>query len=196
LAQIKPGALTFVAEFGYALHPDGESQTDTGMNLRQFKLRIEADMKFLVSLILEEWERVRDDVDTGSPFYRARVDVLCSAKEWLCESGGRYGMRDILFNPDYGRSMTEADRFQACMVDAGLEWLCMHYQFVRLLKTSRQTAAVQGATERLEKAFEQAFADTIADHVDLNALEAIDCNTLARVQLGSGLIALNSAMEM
>jgi zinc carboxypeptidase len=195
LAEIKPSALTFVAEFGYVRHPDDESQKETGQNLRQFKLRIEADTKCLVTAILEEWERVKEDVDATSPFYKARFDWLVSAKEKICESGGRYGMRDTLFNPDYGRTMTESDRFQACMVDSGLEILCTHYQFVRLLKASKQTPAVRQATERLERAFAHALTDIIANHVDLDAFEVIDCDTLAKVQLGSGLIALDSVLE-
>jgi len=48
--------------------------------------------------------------------------------------------------------------------------------------------------ERLEQVFDDALLE-LATHVDLGALEVIDCDTLAKVQLGSGLIALNSVLE-
>jgi hypothetical protein len=196
LARIKPEALSFVAEFGYASHPDDDSKEETGQCLRQFKLRIDADSKFLVTQVVEEWDKVESEVDRSSPFYAARVEGLNGAKDRLLEGGvGRYPTRDLLFRAEYSRPMTKADRLQACLVDAGLEVLCTHYQFVRLLKASRQTRTVRQAVERLERAFDVAFADVIANHIDIQALQPFDCDTLARVQLGSGIIALNSVLE-
>jgi HEAT repeat protein len=90
--------------------------------------------------------------------------------------------------------MTEGDRFNACMVNDGFFFPRASYQFVRLLKASPQTRAVRQAIERLERVFDEALA-RIASHVDFDAFEVINCDTLARVQLGSGLIVLNSILE-
>jgi enamine deaminase RidA (YjgF/YER057c/UK114 family) len=80
------------------------------------------------------------------------------------------------------------------MRESGFIPLLLSYQFVRLLKASKQTSVVQQAIDRLEKVFEEALAQ-IARYVDFNAFEVIDCDTLAKAQLGSGLIALNAVLE-
>jgi hypothetical protein len=90
--------------------------------------------------------------------------------------------------------MTEGDRFNACMINSGACFPRLAYQLVRLLKASPQTALVRQSTVRLERAFDEALAD-IGRHVDFDAFQVIDCDTLAKVQLGSGLIVLNSLLE-
>ena len=198
LERIKPDALTFVAEMGYVRHPNDESDRPTGQNLRQFKLRVDADSKYLASILLEEWEKVKDDLDRTSPLYRAIVaGGVLPDRDSLNEGGRPMAMhptRDVLLHPQYDRLMTEGDRFQACMVDGGFWFLCQSYQFVRLLKTSAQTPAVRQAIVRTEHAFDEAVAE-IGRYVDFEAFEVIDYDTLARVQLGSGLIVLNSLLE-
>jgi hypothetical protein len=62
------------------------------------------------------------------------------------------------------------------------------------LKASTQTPAVMGATERLESLFDEALGE-IAQQIDFDQVEVIDCDALARVQLGSGLIVLNALLE-
>lgn len=198
LAETKPSALTFIAETGCVRHPSDESEMETGQNLRKFKLRIDADSKFLATVLLEEWERVKRDLDPTSPFYRAIVGgSVLPKKESLCEGGwpiSRYPTRDTLFNPRYDRTMTEGDLFNVCVVDSGLYFVQTSYQFVRLLKASPQTPAVQQALKRTAGAFDEVIAD-MARYVDFDAFEVIDCDTLAKVQLGSGLIVLNSLLE-
>ncbi len=198
LESIRPDALTLITEMGYVRHPGDESERDTGQNLRRFKMRVDADSKYLATVLLEEWEKVKADVDTSSPLYRAIVGGgVLPTKEALHEGGRPMSMqptRDILFNPQYGRTMKEGDRFQACMVDGGFWFLCHSYQLVRLLKSSRQTTAVREAVERLERAFDEAL-DEIKRHVDFDAFQVFDCDTLAKVQLGSGLVVLNSVLE-
>lgn len=198
LAQIKPRALTFVAEMGYIRHPMDESERDTGENLRQFKLRVDTENQFLASLILAEWDKLRGSLDESSPFYQAlRGGVVVPGKENIVGGGpplSRYPTADVLLNAQYDHSMTEGERFNACMVDGGFMLLPSAYQFVRLLRTSAQTAEVRRATERLEHAFDQALAG-IGRHVDFSALEVVDFDTLLKVQLGSGLIALNSLLQ-
>jgi hypothetical protein len=198
LAEIKPDAQTFIAEMGYAQHPSDQSDKVTGENLRRFKLRIEADSKFIGTLLLEEWEKVKGDLDPASPFYRAILGgTVFLTKERLPEAGvplSRYSTLDTLFNPQHNRPMTEGDRFDACFVDGGFMFLHMGYQFVRLLKASPQTPAIRQAIARLDPAFDDAL-DEIGNQVDFDAFEVFSCDTLARVQLGSGLIVLNSILE-
>lgn len=198
LERIKPDALVLVVEMGYVRHPADESERDTGQSLRQFKLRVDADSKYLGSVLLDEWEKVKDDVDTASPLYRALIGGgVLPAKDRLLEGGRPMAMqptRDVLFNPQYDRTMKEGDRFQACMVEGGFWFLCHSYQFVRLLKESRQTPAVQRAIARLERAFDDAIAE-IERYVDFDKFEVFDYDTLVKVQLGSGLVVLDSVLE-
>jgi hypothetical protein len=198
LQQIKPDALTFVAEMGYVRHPSDESERPTGQNLRQFKLRVDADSKYLGSVLLDVWQEVKDDLDATSPLYRSIVaGGVLPDRNTLNEGGRPMAMqptRDVLLHPQYDRLMTEGDRFQACMVDGGFWFLCHSYQFVRLLKASVPTPAIKRAIVRTERAFDEALAE-IGRYVDFNAFEVVAYDTLARVQLGSGLIALSSLLE-
>jgi hypothetical protein len=63
-----------------------------------------------------------------------------------------------------------------------------------LLKTSPQTPAVRRAIERLDRLYDEALAE-IARHVAFDAIEVFEYDTLAKIQLGSGLIVLNSLLE-
>jgi hypothetical protein len=198
LAQIHPAAVTFVAELGYALHPQEGSHKSTGQDLRHFKLRIDADSKYLGTVLLEEWEKVRHDVDRRHPIYRAVVSGrVFPLRDKLAEGPmplSRYPTRDILFNPEYSRTMTEDDRLNACIADGGLFFLFFSYQFVRLLKESKPTSAIRHSIERLERLYEQALAE-LDRYIDFKAFRVVECDTLARIQLGSGLIALNTLLE-
>lgn len=197
LEEIRPEALTFVAEMGYFRHPCYESTRQTGQNLRQFKLRIEADSKFLATVMLEEWENVKQDLNLASPFYKAMAGLALPSKARIIEGGfpvSRYPTNDTLFNQQYNRSMTEGEKFDACIVNDGLKLLAFNFQFLRLLRDSQPTSSVQAAAERLERHFAAAFAD-ISRHFDLDAIEVFPADTLARVQLGSGLMALDALLE-
>lgn len=198
LEEIKPDAIMFMTEVGYLRHPGDESEAETGENLRRFKLKIDAECKYLATVLLEEYEKVKEDLDKSSPLYRAvEGGGVLPTRESLADGGRPMSMhptQDILFNPAYGKVMKEGDRFQACMVDSGFWFLCHSYQFVRLLEASEQTVAVQSAIGRLERAFDTVLAE-IGRYVDLNAFEAFEFDALAKVQLGSGLIVLNSLLE-
>jgi hypothetical protein len=196
LDEIKPEALTFVAEMGHFRHPSYGSETDTGHNLRQFKLRVEADSKFVAAAVFGAWESVKNDVDRSNPLYDSVVGLALPTQERIVEGGwpvSRYPTRDTLFNPLYDRPMKEGEKFDACIVNDGLKFLAYYFQLVRLLRASSQTPAIGKETTRLEGVLERTFVD-IARHFDLTAIEVFDCDTLARVQLGSGLIALNSVL--
>ncbi len=198
LAQIKPDALSFVAEMGYFQHPDEGSDEATDENLRHFKLRMEAESKYLNTVLLREWERVEEDVDRTSPFYKAVVGYVLPTRENILDGGmpvSRYPTRDTLFNPVYDRPMSRRDRFDACVVNEGVfKFLPLQFQFLSLLKASRQTKAVRRCAECMEEVFGAAF-NQIAHEFDLDAIEIHSCDTLARIQLGAGLIALNSVLE-
>lgn len=198
LMGIKPSALTFTAEMGYVRHPSDESDREIDGNLRHLKLKVDADTKFLATMLLQEWNKIKRSVDVTSPFYRAIVGgmVLPLDEEKIYEGGlplSFYPTRDILFNPQYDKALTECDQFNACMVDGGFLSL-RSYQLVRLLKESPQTAEVRQSIEKLERLFETALA-AIERHVDFGAFQVVDCDTLAKVQLGSGLIVLNSILD-
>lgn len=198
LEEIKPEAITFMTEVAYLRHPGDESEVETGENLRRFKLKIDAECKYLATVLLEEYERVKEDLDKSSPLYRAvEGGGVLPTRELLADGGRPMSMhptQDILFNPAYAKMMKEGDRFQACMVDSGFWFLCHSYQFVRLLKASQQTIAVQQAIRRLEPAFDAVLAE-IGRYVDFDAFEVFERDALAKVQLGSGLVVLNSLLE-
>lgn len=199
LTRIKPSALTFVTEMGYVRHPDDESEAPTGQNLRKFQLRLDADNKYLATVLLDEWNKIKGQLDASNPFYRAIAggDIFPLDQERIAEGGmplSWYPTRELLFTDHYDREMTQGDRFNACMISSGAFFTRLSYQFVRLLRASRQTAEVRRALERLERAFAEARKE-IAKYVDFNAFEVVDCDTLAKVQLGSGLIVMNSLLE-
>lgn len=195
LAAVKESALTFVMELPYLTHPACASTTEIPRNLRQFKLRTDADNKFLVSVILEEWDKVHTELDPRSPFYQKTFNGIVTARDKLLEGlpSWESGTRNLLFNPSYSRTMTEADLFYACMTDRFYA-LCNSIEFVRLLKASKQTPAVVHAIQRLEPLYDEALAE-LSKHIDFDAFEAIDYDTLARLHLGGGLIVLNSVLE-
>jgi hypothetical protein len=198
LAEIKPDALAFVAELGYLRHPSDESENYKDMNLRWFKLQIDADSKYLATVLLTEWEKVKGVVDCTSPFYKSILGgSVLPKKGELCNGGfplSRYPTPDALFNPNYDRSMVENDLFNVCVVDSGLYFFMWSYQFLRLLKSSAQTATVSEAVETVERAYERVRAE-IGRHIDLNAFETVAYDTLAKVQLGSGLTVLNAILQ-
>jgi hypothetical protein len=194
LLEIKPSALTFVAELPYGSHPAEASLQETGENLRQLNLRIFADNKYIASLILEEWEKVKTDLDVQSPFYRKIVNELVAIKDCAHEGVTEWyeqSIRYLMFNPADCRPATQRDVVHLCTLRS--VFLANAYVFVRLLKSSQQTPAVRRAIELLDGAFDAAIED-LKKRVDPAAYHATDCDRLARVQLGSGLIALNSVL--
>lgn len=194
LAQIKSSALTFVQELPYLQHPGSVSTKETSESLRRFMLRSDVDNKFLITMILEEWEKVKNDVDSTSPFYKKIMHSIVAVKEKLVEGLPSWEARtsDLLFNPSYSRTMTEADLFSDCMTRFYV--LCNSHEIVRLLKASKQTPAVVQATRRLESMYDEALAE-IARHVDFEAFRLIEHNSLARMHLGGGLVVLNSILD-
>jgi hypothetical protein len=194
LAEIKEDALSFVAETAYVKHPSDGSKKETTENLRQLRLRMDAEYKFVTTVILEEWEKVKKDLDSQSPFYKRIFNGMVSVKDRLHDGlpSWPFKTRDILFNPAYSRPVTEGERFH--IYQERLFLLCQSYEFVRLLKASAQTLQITQAVRRLESVFDEALAD-IARKIDFDAFEVVDCDTLAKVQLGSGLIVLNSLLE-
>ena len=195
LSEIKPGALTFVTELPYVRHPSDRSLRDTGESYRRLKLRLDADNKYLVTVILEEWDRVQAQVVVDSPYHRKVFNGVISQQDQLAEGLPAWvsRTRDILFSPDYAGTMTESERFEVWQSDRFFA-LCHCYEFVRLLRASPQTGPVERATLRLESLFREAL-DEMDRAIDFSRFELIDLQSLARVQLGSGLIVLNSLLQ-
>jgi hypothetical protein len=100
---------------------------------------------------------------------------------------------EILFSPAFGKTMTEGERFETWQFDRFFV-LCNSYEFVRLLQSSSQTPAVVSAIARLQPLFDDAL-EALMKTIQGDRFQIIDCTTLARVHLGSGLIALNSLLS-
>ena len=196
LEDIKESAFTILSELSYVNHPLMRDQTETGINFRQLMLRTEADLKFLKTVIFEEWEKVKDDLNKNSPFYRKISSHVYNSKEKLHEFlPDMFHMTTphILFHPDYSRLAREDERFNVYM-RIKYRFLCNNSEFIRLLRDSHQTPAVIEAIKTMDALFAEAFED-ISNNIDFEAFEVIDVNVLAKAQLGSGLIALNSVLE-
>lgn len=195
LAGINRDCLSFAAELPYLRHPASDSNRLTQRNLRQAKLRVDADNKFLVTVVLEEWDKVAKDLDTSSPFYRKIFNCVVANRHRLHEGlpSWEVGTRDILFSRAYSHEMTESEQLYVYMYDR-FYVLCSCYEFVRLLKSSKPTPDALRSIERLEALFDEGF-DDISRNIDIGKFEVIDCTTLAKVQLGSGLTVLNSLLE-
>jgi hypothetical protein len=195
LAQIKPDAFTLVTELPYVRHPSDGSQAPSALSMRQLKLRIDADNKFLATVILEEWAKVEQDLDATSPFYRKIFAGVIASKDGLAEGLPSWGRktRDVLFNPAYGQPMTEGERFNTYLFDR-FYVLCHCHEFVRLLKGSGQTAMVRQSIARMEKVFDAALCE-LRQNIAMDRFEIVSLDALARVQLGSGLIVLNALLD-
>lgn len=193
LMQLESQALAFTLELSCVKYC-GDTLASSGRILREIKLEIDASNKFLLVAMLEEWERVREDVDTTTPFYRKTMSDFVPLRNTLADGIAFVGSvtQDLLFNPAYGRVATEGERVTEYLERYSL--LCQSYEFVRMLAASPQTPAVMAARDRLERMFDEALAD-VDRAIDFSAFEVIDCGTLARVQLGSGLIVLNSVLS-
>jgi hypothetical protein len=194
LVDLKPEAQVLVVELPYLKHPITQSQKDTGEDLRRLKLRLDADNKYIATVVLEEWDATKDDLDTASAFYRKVAQSTIQSRDQLHEglSASPEKTRDLLYNPSYARTMTESERFTQHVMR--LYMLSHVYEFVRLLRISRQTDRVRQAIARLDAIFDDVLAD-IARNLDAERLEVVDCDTLARIQLGTGLITINAMLE-
>lgn len=193
LTAIKPEAQTVVVELPYLSHPLSESDVPTGQNLRQIKLRIEAEQKYVAAATLEEWDKVKDDLDPASPFYRKVLGSIIDHRDRLNDGLPAWGAgtRDTLYNPAYNKIATERERFENHMISYWV--LSQAYTIVRLLKASRQTDAVKAAIVRLEAVFDDALANILV-HLDVDRLLFIGHRELAKAQLGCGFVTLNAML--
>jgi hypothetical protein len=195
LEEIEPSALTFVSEPSYGRHSGDGSQRETQLNLRLLNLRVDAHQKYIATVILEEWDRTHADLDVTSAFYRKLAAELVSGRDTLHEGITAWyvhPIQEMLFNPALSRPATEGDLTELFGMHMTL-FLGNAYTFVRLLEASRQTDRVRVAIGRLERVFDEALAE-MWRYLDFGAYEAFDCDSLVRMQLGSGLIALNSLL--
>lgn len=195
LKEIKPSAIVFYSEAAYGVHPDMLSEKETDIPLRQFLLRLDADGKFNKTVILEEWNKVKDDLDKTSPFYKKTEHYMLITQEHLQDYLPNFIFRPekaLLFDPLYEGMLTERVRFTNCMMSFMM--LCGDYEFVRLLKASDQTPAIKSSIKRLEPLFDKALAE-IDKQIDFSSFEVSDVNDLLKVQLGSCLIVINTILN-
>jgi len=197
LLELKRDALVLTTELTFLQHPCEGTTTDTGESLRQVRLRIDADNKYLCSAIIEEWGRTQEFLDPTSPFYQKIQKELIAKKGTLHEGLPVFWApertRDLIFDPQLAGTMTEHDRFFVYL------WcrywpLCHAYSFVRLLQTANPHPAVSAAVVRLEALFSQAL-EQLDKILHFSQFKAIDLDSLAAAQLGSGLIMINSLLD-
>jgi hypothetical protein len=197
LAEISPKSQCMIAEMGCIRHPFDESEKLTAFNLRGLKLHIDANSKYLASVLADEWDNVKSDVDCRSPFYRAVTGYILPTRQKIAEGGwplSRYPTAEILVDSTNNRPATQGEVFNVCVMEGGLYYVQYASPFLRLLNKSRQIPAVAKSLERTEKAFSEARVE-INRYIDVDAFQPFDFNTLAKVQLGCGLIVLNSILE-
>ena len=196
LKSIKPCAISFVAEVPYAVYRGMGKNVETNDNLRQLSLRADADSKFVISIILEEYEKLSDDLNAQSPFFQKVKPHIDHARKNLQNSMSEMAKgttRDLLFNSSINKLATEEERFKVC-IRTPYAILCHNYQFVRLLKDSVQTPGIVAAIERLDRVFYSAL-ERLLDYIQPDDLEILDVNDLVSIQLSSGLIVLNAVLE-
>jgi hypothetical protein len=195
LLEVKPDALAFIAELTYGHHPEEISSEPTDETIRQLKLRIFADNKAVAACILEEWEKIEEDLDLANPFYKKIESDLVASKSTLHEGVTEWyesTIQSILFNPKNSALATKAQRIQAHMNQA--HFLGNASSFFRLLSASKNSERVQEARSRFEQAWSSALA-TLKERIDIARFRPYGCDALAKAQLGSGLIALNALLE-
>jgi len=197
LRDIDPAALCMIAETGCVRHPYDESERMTNFNLRRLKLHVDSVSKYFASVLLDEWSNVKDDVDDTSPFYRAVVGYVLPPASRIAAGGwplSRYPTAEILGDPHNNRLATEGEIFNACVMEGGLYYLQYASPFIRLLETSKQTHKIVAAMQRTRQTFNDA-CEEVSRYIAVDAFEPFDYDTLVKVQLGSGLVVLNSILE-
>lgn len=198
LSAIKPNALSFVGELTNIRYVSDNLSVRTGRSLREIHLQIGTDNRLLAATILEEWDRLKEQVATQNAFYDKIVKELVSQRHRLHEgltSWHEIPTQSLLSDPAWAHEATEADRLEAYIGTSGrFGFLCHAYEFVRLLQESAQTPDVKACIQKLVGVFDDALAKVAAE-VDFNKFEAIDCSTLAKAHTGSALVILNAVLD-
>jgi hypothetical protein len=198
LAQMKPEALIFVTELTNIRYVGGDVSVPTGDTRRSILLHVSAENKIVAGAILDEWDKVKADLDRNGPFYRKIATELIEVVDEIPDGLVHWyetPIRTLVADPFYSSIASRGEWLDAMIGVLGrFGFLCQAYEFVRLLKVSKQTPAVRDATARLEALFDAALADIDAQ-VDFSRFEPVDCTTLAKAHAGSALIVLNSLLE-
>lgn len=194
LKRINPQAFTLVTEVCSFKHPHDDSSRPTGQNLRHCKLRTYANLKYVATVILEEWDRVGTRLDSQSPFYAKIWGGLISVRQFLAEGLPAWPdkTRSLLYSPIHNRMMTEGDRVNVWLTEYFL--LCQNYAFVRLLREVAGDAEIDGAIARLDHVFDLLLAEIEAE-IDAGLLEAVPVEDLVKVQLGAGFVVLDALLS-
>ena len=196
LSSINGSAVTFVAELSCVKHPLMNSSDTTDDWIRHELLKAEADNKFLMAMLVESWDEVEDDLNKFSPFFNKVYSNVNAAKKHLHDFIPYSTLKPskyLLSSSEYQGRAKNNYKFDVCMTHK-FSFLCHHYGFVRLLKDSKKTQSIVSWIDKLETIFDKLLFE-ISKQVDFSKFEIIDVNTLAKVQLGSGLIVINSILE-
>ena len=191
----RPETLTFVAELPPFRYPDAVSNEPTELPLRKLKIEEWAKRKYVATTILDHWDDVSADLNQSSPFYHKMLVELVDVRDKLVEGVSEWyedPLRHILTSQDDRGVATRADR--VFVLTRTISFLGSAHSFLRLLKESEPTAAVRAATDSLTTIFDEEI-HRLERELDLTDTSACDYDGLARAQLGSGLLALNSILE-
>jgi len=196
LVEIKPAAVTLLAELPMLAHPSDGSQVHSGENLRRIKLGIDAQNKFVAAEILQTWDDVSPFIETSNPFYKKVYQGVVSQRRSLAAGLAFSPARteDTLFNSSYSREAVEGERFNVLFLE-GYFVLCHLYEFVRLLKAVPEKPEIAAAIQRLDKIFSDVLR-SISTRMEADKFSQISPRSLTSVQLASGLVALNAIMDL
>lgn len=189
-------AITFTSELSYIKHPHMNSEIVTDINYRQLKLKVDADNKYLFTVMIELWDKLEAHLNAESPFYKKMFYRITEAKKSLQDGVPEmqgFMTRHLLFSKGYKGKATEADIYNTYMTDRFYS-LVYNYSFVRMLKESEKTDDMIQAIEFLDAIFDEALAD-MKSHVDFTLFEDIDLNELVSAQLGSSLVAIDYLID-
>jgi hypothetical protein len=190
LEALSQESVTFVSELPYVKHPSAGSTKEIDLTRRELLLRADAERKCIRDAVYEEWERVKDAVDRNSPFYDPVIARLPCRSEAVDKMHPQI-LLDV-FDSTANHRTLECEKLE---IDLWKRFhpLCEDYQLVRLLEDSTQSAVVELAQRSLKRLFGQKFAE-ITEEIEISKFEVIPPHVVAKVQLGSGLIVLDSLL--
>lgn len=183
------GAFSFICEFPHLQRAPARGARTSAGNRRRRLLRSAADDLFRMSILLGEWNKVKNEVNKNSPFY-TQVAARMPGREAALKEARLGG--NALADASNDRPALESEERAAAL--EAYYGLCWNWQFVRLLEDSRQTARVRATRARV-KALLLEFYGELEKSGAFAGLKPIPVGRLVKAQLGSGLIVINSMRQ-
>lgn len=195
LLDINPHALVFVAELTHGTHPSELSDAPTTHNLRQLKLHVDADEKFLTAALVEAWDAVEADLDPECPYYRKIAAELIAARETLHEGVTAWYVQPIqLILGERGDNRIARERDVIEIYRRHSLFLANAHVFLRMLMAACPSTSVTRAITELAPLFDTMIANLEAVFLP-SGYRSFSCTALARAQFGAGLIALDACLR-